>query len=126
MKSHLLALYNALLSQTQVISSLLKTSVDNVTIPSNSRVWPHTLPDSLLGKKTGEGFAQGNSDGLPMPSDLAQCVYGTEKGNARNLDWQGAMSDAEAELDVAGVWWSAKDRDVPITLVTQVGVPCSD
>ena len=74
----------------------------------------------MLGKVTGEGFSREKSNGLPKPSDLAQCVYGNGKGDARKLDWQGAMSDIEAELDVAGIWWSAKDRSVPITLVTQV------
>ena len=63
------------------------------------------------------------------PRALAECVNsrrrgggvaGRREGQGEGVDWSAAMGDEPAAVAVGGVWWSAKKRPVPVTLVTQV------
>lgn len=39
--------------------------------------------------------------------------------NIKNMTWVRAMNDELNSVALAGVWWSQKDRSVPLTIVTQ-------
>ena len=113
-------------------------NVDSVSLPPGSRFWlpsmdPHDGPsgrdDDGDGRATrggggGDGDGKGTSStrSVPEPSELAWCVYSGRTGEPRHLDWLGAIKDEAVELEIAGVWWSLKERghSSPVTLVTQV------
>ena len=40
----------------------------------------------------------------------------------KNMTWRAAMADDLASVAVAGIWWSAKQRPVPVTVITQATV----
>lgn len=48
---------------------------------------------------------------------VVECI--NEKYVRKNMTWDAAMSDDLASVQVAGAWWTAKRRRVPVTLVTQ-------
>lgn len=62
------------------------------------------------------------------PRALAECVNSRRRQGdgvagereGEGVDWAAAMGDEPAAVAVGGVWWSAKKRPVPVTLVTQV------
>ena len=53
----------------------------------------------------------------PNPLSLVQAI--NSKYVMKNMTWQAAMSDDLASVAVGGVWWSSKQRPVPVTLITQ-------
>ena len=53
----------------------------------------------------------------PNPLQVVNCI--NAKYTPKDMDWARAMNDDPAALKIAGAWWSAKTRSVPVTLVTQ-------
>mmetsp|Transcript_23209 Transcript_23209/g.50938 ORF Transcript_23209/g.50938 Transcript_23209/m.50938 type:complete len:525 (-) Transcript_23209:908-2482(-) len=75
------------------------------------------------GSKAWAPILKVNSTGYPLepnPLRLANCI--NERYVPKNMTWQRAMSDDLAAVAIAGVWWSGKQRNVPVTLVTQSSV----
>ncbi|GAX83397.1 hypothetical protein CEUSTIGMA_g10822.t1 [Chlamydomonas eustigma] len=55
------------------------------------------------------------------PEQLVQCIN-DKHSPQQGTTWENAMADVPASFRAAGVWWSAKPQQIPLTVVTQLSV----
>lgn len=80
-----------------------------LSLPRGSKAWCPSL--------------QLNTTGYPRePNPLSLALAINAKYVMKNMTWRAAMADDLASVAVAGVWWSSKQRPVPVTVITQATV----
>lgn len=95
--------------EAEVATDILnKRPLRTLNLPAGSTAW---CP--LLGV---------NATGSQRPSLMAMVEAVNSQYRMKDMTWEAAMSDDLAAVAVAGVWWSAKQRPVPVTLITQSSV----
>ncbi len=82
-----------------------------VALPS--RAWCPFLEPTASAQPTSKG-----SEPAEGPEQFAECINSI--ADLKGVTWDAAMHDEPASVAVAGAWWSSKQRQVPVTLITQV------
>ena len=95
-----------LLPHAEMLSNI---TLRALSLPRGSKAW---CPSLLL-----------NTTGYPRePNPLSLVLAVNAKYVMKNMTWRAAMADDLASVAVAGIWWSAKQRPVPVTVITQATV----
>lgn len=96
-------------AQKEVANILVGVSFEHGELPPGTRAW-------TLFESASEPAGKDHS-----PRALAEAVN-ARYDRTKAMSWSAAMADDLASIGVAGVWWSAHQRPVPVTLTTQASL----